>query len=460
MEEQAYTLVPLISASNNEQKSIPLICFTIVEMEKKEQEGESLAESTLQEYVIKKANQKFIDFIPVESIKELPDNFKYPLGAFSIAFMISVFFALVATSYQASKSTYFISLQPDGLLCTSVPRPLTGNFLASQNGVWSGAMTFNYSQATYSFQFQNYTSSNDDGQVPFNELMAEVSAFISTLGFRAQNQSLAYNVLIWMNSALFINTGSSQQIFTFAGSPSYVFNRQYFWVNFVSSETYCPVESSMTYDINSATFHCSLPTVKFAEVCGVNTFDLAKVAANPSLSEYQFTIDMRSITTAIAINLHLRRLQNMVIVTNGAAGVLTAAPPPGYTSYGLIDPLYPGMKPIQCLFRSASISEATLEFCMVVIGTQPMYPVIQSLNLNATDASYFNWASSEPCSCQSPSPSQSPTGTKWNCNQMAFIVGMFIVPDPMTIVDMYQQQAEDEGVTVNRVINDASYSAM
>ena len=285
-------------------------------------------------------------------------------------------------AYVANISQQYISLQ-NGPLCSEVPVNVTASYYASYEGFWEGANGFSSTSAVYYFQFGQMSVTS--GQ--FTDLMMQLkSSVLLPLGTAATQQNLAMNLLIWMNFAIKVNWGGSDQSFSFAGTPGAVFDTAVTEGQFGRSDQMatCPYYPTVSFDVSSAIVSVSIDTTSSLytsniELCNLGYLGSASISTNQTIQD--LAVDMRTVTTAIAVNIGianvtmLEKSNEIQIFYFNYTGV-------EYYLESFVDPNYPGMQPIFCIFLSRTNQ---LYVCMIqlVIAKAFTYglPVFNSYNL-------------------------------------------------------------------------------
>ena len=86
---------------------------------------------TRREFFLSSINKFYVNHIPVDSLKDLPNLYKYIFGTFAYIVYIVFFVFFAVTSYQGSLASY-LSLQNDGG-CVQPSIAVTGNYQAGFN---------------------------------------------------------------------------------------------------------------------------------------------------------------------------------------------------------------------------------------------------------------------------------------------------------------------------------------
>lgn len=231
--------------------------------------------------------------------------------------------------------------------------------MASYDGYWSNSNDFLFSQASYYFAFGNLSITTDE----FRIMMMQLRSGVEDVGKIAKTQNLAINVLIWMNWATISFVGGFVQYFSFMGTPSSVFNANLVVPLFSSTlldNATCEYMAPASFDIAAATVNIDVVNAEWDgfQTCGTNI-------TNSIFGQTSFSIavDMNSFTTALAANIGL--INTSILETVPAPQVRDQIVD-GYYLVEMLDPRYPGMNPIACLFTSLPDD---LYLCFVIFST-------------------------------------------------------------------------------------------
>lgn len=224
-------------------------------MAMKKEEEPILDASTLREFVKAKVDEAFNKSIPVETVKELPDQYKYPFGTLAIVFMICTFCMLTAQSYLSSQSAAFLSLDQGAGICSSVSQPLTGTYLASTNGYWETQALFFYEEAMFRFTFQNFEVQSIEAFAVFLQSFNDDLNNVNQIG---GNSNLGMNLVMWMtysyhNDYTSKSSSPSRQIVEFTADAGSVFDRHTMYINLQSTSIACTLSRSIDFDTTTAT---------------------------------------------------------------------------------------------------------------------------------------------------------------------------------------------------------------
>lgn len=379
--------------------------------------------STMKEYVLESLTEKFINSIPIDSVKDLPEGYMHSFGAISIAVSMGMFlyfavtgenvkrlflftdFCVVLTGYNGAVNSPFVSLpnlNATGAICQSVSKPVSGTFLASYQGLWNGAPGFKYSQALYSFQITDFIVDPSEWQQSFNAL----ESTFTIQGEKATNFSLATNLLYLMSWSLVTAAVGVQfgerQVISFTAQPQFVFNRQKMATFLTSSSGYCFVPSSTAFSSCDGIFSTSYSVNNFektscAPILNPKDFNFISSQSNDN----HFSLELNTLSLSAAMALNQRWLDYLY-----AESVDFTLGPSQFTYDGqryrlaqMIDIATPGMDPVLCVELYPYSNDVTeLVFCLIPFGNYVMYPLFNSLGGPAASTEsgqgvpdYCNW---------------------------------------------------------------------
>lgn len=244
----------------------------------------------------------------------------------------------------------------------------------------------------YEMTFSSFQSNNTGFTSSMNSFLDQI---LVPYNVKTSNQNLAYNLILVTNSVISLVTGVTVQEITFAGNPSYVFNRQNLYTGIGKKNSFCYAPSLTTFDVPTATL---LTTYDYdgyvSNGCDktVAAFNLGYQNKPLSGPDIRIPLDMRSLMTAMAVNLKVLTLGNLeqVALSNIIAENQYNFEYKGvqYSFSQYFDVRYPGMTPIGCLLRSATES---LYFCFLKVQNILAFPLLNHAGNNQTYPQYCNW---------------------------------------------------------------------
>lgn len=300
--------------------------------------------------------------------------------------------SFVSLGYQSGVSQQFVSLQTSPY-CSTVSKPFSGTYLASDQGLWQGSAGFNFNQALYSFDFSAFAVST----AGFASFMDSVKQELEFLGAFASNQNIAMNLVILMTTIFEFTSSGKLQTVSFSGNPSIVFNRAYIYSTISSPAGNCEAFSSTIFNVYTATYSISYEHNMYEQLCReiAEPSDLGYYSPTAAQDEFIMNIDMTALTTALSINLGFNANNKIEYVQ--PSSVLD--PSIFYFEYRgieykvqqLFDTRYPGMTPLVCLVY---VETEDIFICTLPIGNVFALPLLNhygGVETNYDSPQYCNW---------------------------------------------------------------------
>lgn len=194
-------------------KTKKVIVNELIEQEEKE--------LTLMEWLSLKIDEVFIEYIPLEPIKQLPKNYKYFFGSIAYILSLSILFGFLIWGYRQATHRTFISLHKSDGICDEIPVSVTGTYRADDNGNWEGSTEFRAPIAPYYLSLIDFRADTKT----YRSLMGDVYEQLLLMGEAAKKQDLVTNLLYWMMWSYILPYSKSTNYFLMTGDPTQVFNR-------------------------------------------------------------------------------------------------------------------------------------------------------------------------------------------------------------------------------------------
>jgi hypothetical protein len=251
-------------------------------------------------WIVKKIKKSFIDSIPMESVKEMPEQYMYFFGTLTHSFVTFCFIYFIYTGYFNARRQNFISLDSSSGQCSEVQAVVTGNHLADVNGYWSSLPEYTSSLALYEIKFANFQQTHSE----FNFMLNDVREELDLLAMKSVHLDLASNALAWMTWTMRLKTKKSVNVFSMTGVPTEVFYRQYKFGLFTGVDGEC--EANVITEMDRANNLISL-------VYNINDFErdarCRKAVAPESWGyyvQYDFDrfsvdVDLRTLVVGVAV---------------------------------------------------------------------------------------------------------------------------------------------------------------
>jgi hypothetical protein len=157
----------------------------------KNDDGED--EETFVQFILRRADEAFIDNIPMDTIKELPTVYMYIMGAFAELASLVLFIYFVLQGYEQGVTTKYISLDPTSGVCVDVVKSVSGAYMVDTNGTWEGHPNFDYSRAMYEMDWTDSTMTS----AQYTEIMNMAKSQLTELGTASGGMDLATTLLMY-----------------------------------------------------------------------------------------------------------------------------------------------------------------------------------------------------------------------------------------------------------------------
>lgn len=288
-----------------------------------------MSEKQKKSLILKKIKDKLEetarDTLP-QQLKNITKKQAYGFLFFSNATAIVIFTYFCYQSYTVQIKAVFLALDKRSGICYDVPRAITGEFLASDKGYWSGTDGFKSNEAIYRVQFSNL-------YVTFEEFADLFQSFndnyIKPLGLKAKNSPSQYNLLTLMYYSAKINKNGYLQKLDFLVEPPIIFagrkfmgllNKNFIYTDVPDRIEYNEQNGRTTYNIDVEKmndeemngFYIESTNVTISHVCLMNKTYFQNQSneynGSPLLSRYVKAIDnakQKFWTLADIIPLHL-----------------------------------------------------------------------------------------------------------------------------------------------------------
>lgn len=327
-------------------------------------------DETLIGFMSRKLDAAFVNNIPLQSIRDLPDRYMYLFGALAHIFSISCFLYFTYIGYTALRTQKTLSLDDNSGICRLVGKEVSGVYVGDEFGHWAGVSSFKDEYGLYRLELNNFK----DGKEEYQKIMRYFKQLLREVGRGARNRSLASNLVYWMTWQPWYVDGENVQKFGMNSDPIYVFDRSYIAGGLGNWEGNCPLHTVNAYDrangIVSISFH--YPDFINEPLC-TSQMDPLKFGYIPEYDGDTFTIklDVTAFATAVAVNLMVLQFQSLIVIPGLPQSVIPL--PDGSTlstsfrylsrcgrllcaSWYLIylhfhryHPQYPGMIPLVCM---------------------------------------------------------------------------------------------------------------
>mmetsp|Transcript_23089 Transcript_23089/g.33818 ORF Transcript_23089/g.33818 Transcript_23089/m.33818 type:complete len:840 (-) Transcript_23089:259-2778(-) len=344
------------------------------------------------DWFINKINEMFIENIPLESIKELQPQFMYIFGAVSYILSLGCFIYFCYSGYSEARTKSYIALNNDDGECTTVPKAVSGQWLASYDGLYTGDVDFQYPLAVYMLEFEDFSKNSHE----YKNIMDEYKAELKKIGELALTQNLADNILYWVSWQVLDREEGEVRRFQMNADPRSVFDNEYIFGQMATVNAECYVSTSTsTFDSANAvmTNRYSYNDFMATENCSVINPEMFGYSERFHGDDFTVSLDVNTAITAIAVNKGILNATHLEEIQSSRYLNFTQR----------IDNRFPNMTPLMCIDHA--------NICLLKIGkliVAPVYNHFGSLRIN------------QPCVC---SDHMDPY-----CNVFDFMIGFLYYP--------------------------------
>jgi hypothetical protein len=279
-------------------------------------------------------------------------------------------------------------------------------------GYWEGNSNFEYSQAIYSAEFNNFQGSPTD----YRKLLIRAFEKMNTIGQKAYTQNLGDNLIYWMIYTVSTNTysqASKKHSLHLTGSPQTVFDRRYLYGKITNVYGNCNATSKVTYDRKNSLLKVSYSYSEYMSnpTCRniVHPDHLGYISQYDG-DDFSLTIDVQSLMTAIAVNSGILNTTELELVPFSQSSYVTDNVQ--YIVGKYYFPRFPGMQPLVCVLEANNPTNDAF-LCGIQFGsiyTQPFF-------------NHFGRQFYEPDMCTCDVYSGIEDDNNYACNWFNFIAG-------------------------------------
>lgn len=240
------------------------------------------------------------------------------------------FWALAAffftKNYILSRTSTFVSLHANSgvckgdrgsTLCCEVPKSVTGSFLADAAGRWDTFPHFNYNQNNYNLYALGVKYTNEE----YRAIMRKIGLELRVLGARGANRDYSWNMIAW-SSFTSLNSDAGNLKFTLSGNAGIIFDKPIVGVGVASNNSDLrPCDSSIIISNNPVTrrvsvridLGCNNPPCQLNPCPGIlSPQAMGYDTMSATSSSLDFSLDIATISTALAVNMGILPLTNLV----------------------------------------------------------------------------------------------------------------------------------------------------
>ena len=354
-----------------------------------------------------------------DSVSNLPRSYLYGFGLFAQAVALLSFVLFVYLSYNQEITSSFISLDDSTGRCGNVVKSVTGTFVGSDDGYWTGSSNYMLAKGIYKFEFYNLATLSTE----FEELMNEYSSDLSHIGSIALNQTLPENLLYWATYKKSITVDGNDQKLSFAGSPAAIFNTDKFLIAMGSADyrncsitdsTYWqPTHRYYTYN-GKVEIQWAVSDYEQTPCYYISTPEQFGYESSYDGDKLSMLLDFNSYSVVAATNLGILGSDNLSPSFDDTYLYYRGV---NYTFNLYFDDRFVLMDRIYCMTNysgtDTTSSNPFTSFCFLSFGKYLAIPVLNSWG-------YFGSSNNERCAC--------PIAADSYCNNLDLLVTLIYFP--------------------------------
>jgi hypothetical protein len=267
------------------------------------QQEEAPQDVSFKEWLLVKLDKAFTDNIPISSIKDMGGTYMYIGGMLAYCFFLTCFVYFTYTGFHQARITKIISLDnsAENGECDVVFRQVTGTWLASSDGLYSGDIKFEFPRAKYSLELQNFQGNLDK----YQEVMSVYEAELKTLAELSITQDLSDNILTWITWQILEREDGEVRRFQMIADATSVFNNEYVFgqISTVKHECYVPTSVS-NFDLANGLLLNTYSYTDFINNPNCSTIDPRLFGYSERFHGDVFTVglDAAAAVTALAVS--------------------------------------------------------------------------------------------------------------------------------------------------------------
>jgi hypothetical protein len=386
-----------------------------------------------------KAQEMLLNIFP--HLRDMKSEFIIPTGCTILLLLAAIFILIFSSGYNTTRQTKFltpVSEVRESENCDSVSISNTGQFMATQGGLWEGSTGFQYSSAAYILKCTNFVTSAEE----YASLMWSVFFQLQNVGKQLTINNLGINLLYWMTLAFTTDYGNVQRI-DMVGDPGTVFDRENTAGMISSIYGDCNATAISSFDssgklmlsynyqeyVDNSICYASAQPFVLGYISGVNTNQLT------------VKFDVRTLVTVMAVNLGILDFDQLVEIPGYSSNYTYAGTPYNVSRY--FNPKYPGMSEFSC------IKDIDLKKCIVSIGATYAIPLFNHMGQNGILP--------QPCFCSSINVSEL-DNQYFPCNMFYLMSGLMFWPEAMFSPNAAFEMILKYNESIS-LINELSYNA-
>ena len=304
--------------------------------------------------------EEFHYFLKDQTLEEIDERVKpYISPLFKASFVAGVAW-FIYYYYSTEQSTHFISLKWEAGTCEEVPFPITQVYKADTHGYWKGDTKFSLSHAIYQFEMEGFAHSTAE----FTSIMGTTFRNrIEKIAANATQRSLVDNLLYWMNWSEYILDGHVKHRILLTGYAPSVFHRHSYSARVADHQFICNLTAKTRYLAGESSFRIDYDASDFigSDGCAhvLNPYNWGYLP-QMDLDEFHVKLDVKSLTTIVAINHHVLELDMLEKIDHHDRGYLHYEYHGFDTYYHLeyyVDERYDESRPFVCFIAEAHSPE-------------------------------------------------------------------------------------------------------
>lgn len=239
----------------------------------------------------------------MESVKELPSTYLYLFGIIAYIAALSSFVYFFHSNYVETIQQAFVSLDPSSGDCRSVSIPVTGKYLADQEGNWIGTKQFSYFDASHRL---GLTKFDVDDLRTYQDMITVFEGSFKELGKKTEKNNLAYNLLVWISFIDFHTIDHHvPQYMELSATPSAVFDKSFIYASSGNANSSCSVPGDSSFDSANSLLKVSYKYQDYrsSPECVTTLNPRSTGHYSNRMTNFKFDLDVRSFSTAMAVNL-------------------------------------------------------------------------------------------------------------------------------------------------------------
>ena len=328
---------------------------------REEKPTENVTPLRLIELLVKRIADVMHYFLQDQTLEQIDERFKPILSPmFKLAFVVGVIW-FIYYYYSTEQSSHFISLKMEAGMCKEVPSPITQVYKIDTHGYWKGDTHFSLSHAIYEFDMEGFAHSTGE----FTRIMGtEFRNRIERIAANATKRSLSDNLLYWMNWSEYMIDGHVKHRILMTGHAPSVFHRHSYTARIADHEFICNLTAKTRYKAGESSFRIDYDYSDYSESDGCShilTPENWEYLASMDMDEFHITLDVKSLTTIVALNHHMLGLDMLEQVDHHDRGYVHYEHNGFDTYYHLtyfVDERYEESRPFICFISEAhSVAE-------------------------------------------------------------------------------------------------------